>query len=50
MDSLEAIQRDYLTGAQIQLDAFNRLMGLKVPVVPVAMSVQVMRVEDSARV
>ena len=46
MDSREAIQRDYLRGQEMQLNAFNRLLALTGPVVPVAMGIQVELVED----
>lgn len=48
MDSLEAIQRDYLAGAEQQLNAFNRLLALQPRLRPVAMSVTVDLVDDVA--
>lgn len=48
MDSVEAIQRDYLKGQELQLNAFNRALAIHPgPVVPVAMYVQVELVEDA---
>jgi hypothetical protein len=46
VDSIEAIQADYLRGQELQLNAFNRLLAWRAPVIPVAMQVRVERVED----
>lgn len=47
MDRLESIQSDYLRGQEIQLNAFNRLLGLRGRLIPVAMHVEVDLVEDT---
>lgn len=49
MDSREAIQRDYLRGQELQLNAFNRLLALRFPQIPVAMHVQAELVEDAGK-
>jgi hypothetical protein len=46
VDSIEDIQRDYLKSQEAGLNAFNRLLAWRAPVIPVAMQVQVQRVED----
>jgi hypothetical protein len=52
MDSLDAIQREFLRGVEQaaqgqaqQIEAFNRLLALRVPLIPVAVAVHVVRVE-----
>ncbi len=45
-DTVEAIQRDYLKGAEQSLNAFNRLVAFKTPVIPIAMQVRVERIEE----
>lgn len=49
MDSLEAIQRDYLHGQELQLNAFNRLVALKAASIPIAMQVTVTRIDETAQ-
>jgi hypothetical protein len=49
MDSVEDIQRDFLRGQELTLNAFNRLLAWSVPVVPVAMHVHVEVVPDEPK-
>jgi hypothetical protein len=45
-ESLEAIQADFLRGQEIMLNAFNRLLAMKAPVIPVATQVRVERIRE----
>jgi hypothetical protein len=40
MDRVEAITRDFLKGHEQVVNAFNRLLALRAPLIPVAMQVR----------
>jgi hypothetical protein len=50
VESVESIQRDYLRGQELQLNAFNRLLAIRGTLVPIAMHVEVELVDDTAQV
>lgn len=40
MDSSETISRDFLRGQELIVNAFNRLLASRVPIVPIPMEVR----------
>jgi hypothetical protein len=54
MEEVEGIQRQYLRGVELQTQglalqtqAFNRLLALQAPVVPVGLQIQVERITEA---